>query len=73
MSDEGFHRKSFLQAAWENSSRDFIKNVSLDWGGQDLMAVQLSECIKKLLWMLMRPYLQILAALRRGVTYLYIS
>ena len=39
---------------------DLIKNASPCWGGQNLTAVQLSECINMWLWICMRPYFNLL-------------
>ena len=40
--------------------RDLIKNVCPYWGGQNLTAVELSECTNMWLWICKRPYLHLL-------------
>ena len=60
--DRGFRRNSSLQAAWDTSiARDtgllnLVKNISPYWGGQNLTAVELSECVNLWLCICIRPY-----------------
>ena len=60
--DRGFRRNSSLQAAWGTSiarTTGFMWHQECYpyWGGQNLAAVELSECINMWLWVCMRPHL----------------